>query len=221
MKNQYLFTSLLLISVFALFSCGQENEATITDETNTKIPVEVIVNNNYQIDVTNSKADWERTLDQKPTKQKVKLFGSMVDVELGAVKLNTNGTVAVKEGELNTTEENITNATVIFDMASLKLAQEKGSGLFDAKQYPNSTLVLTNFKADSTSYLAEGTLTIQKVSKPITAHLDIIKTDKSYSLKGSFTINTLDFPLRDKVIEKDINKDEIKIIFELNYIFSS
>lgn len=219
MKNQYLFTSLSLISVFVLFSCGQENEASITDETNTEIPIEIIVNNNYQLDVTNSKADWERTLDQKPTKQKVKLFGSMVDVELGAVKLNTNGTVAVKEGELNTTDENITDVTVIFDMVSLKLAQEKGSGLFDAKQYHNSTLALTNFKADSTGYLAEGTLTIQKVSTPITAYLDVIKTDKNYSLKGSFTINTLDFPLRDKVTEKDINKDEIKIIFELNYIF--
>ncbi|PJA09579.1 MAG: hypothetical protein COX70_01465 [Flavobacteriales bacterium CG_4_10_14_0_2_um_filter_32_8] len=221
MKKQHLFPSLILINVFALFSCGQENEATLTANETEKTLVEEVINSNYQLDATNSKADWERTLDQKPTKQKVKLFGSMVDVELGAVKLNTNGTIAVNNGELNTTNDDVVDATVIFDMASLKFAQEKGSGLFDAKQYPNSTLTLTNFKADSAGYLAEGTLTIQKVSKSVTVVLEIIKTDKNYSLKGSFTINTLDFPLRDKVTEKDINKDEIKILFELNYIFKS
>ena len=43
------------------------------------------------------------------------------------------------------------------------------------------------------------------------------KTDNSYTLSGSFVANTLDFPLREKVKEKDINKDEIKVTFELNY----
>ena len=149
--------SLLIFIAFAIFSCGEENETTETDEAINEVPVEVIVNCNYQLDATNSKADWERTLDQKATKQKVKMFGSTVDVELGAVKLNTNGTVTVNTEELNTTGDNITGASVVFDMASLKFAQEKGSGLFDAKQYPNSTLVLTNFTTDSTGYLAEGT----------------------------------------------------------------
>ena len=221
MKKQYFFTSLTLISVFVLFSCGEKNETNLAAKKTEVTKVEKVVNSNYQIDTSSSKADWERTLDQKPTQQKVKLFGSMVNVELGAVKLNTNGTITVSNGELNTINNDIVDATVIFEMASLKFAQEKGSGLFDAKQYPNSTLALTNFKTDSTSYLAEGTLTIQKVSKPVTVTLNIIKTDKKYVLKGSFTINTLDFPLRDKVTEKDINKDEIKIIFELSYIFKS
>ncbi len=221
MKQYPLYKCISISFVFVLLSCGQENEATTTANEIEETSVEEVINSNYQLNITNSKADWERTLDQKPTKQKIKLFGSMVDVELGAVKLNTNGTITVNNGELKTTNGDVSDATVIFDMASLKFAQEKGSGLFDAKQYPNSTLALNNFKVDSTGYLADGTLTIQKVSKPVIAHLTIVKVDKSYSLKGSFTINTLDFPLRDKVTEKDINKDEIKIIFKLNYIFKS
>lgn len=220
MKKQHTLLTAITIATLILSSCGQENETTA--EAIAKTPVEVvIVKNNYQLDATNSKADWERTLDQKPTKQKVKLFGSMVDVELGAVKLTTNGTVAVNNGELNTTDNEITNATIVFDMATLKFAKEKGNGLFDAKSYPNSTLELVNFTTDSTGYQVEGTLTIQEVSNPITTHLNVTKSDNSYLLKGSFTINTLDFPLRDKVTEKDINKDEIKIIFELNYTINS
>ena len=43
------------------------------------------------------------------------------------------------------------------------------------------------------------------------------KIKDGYTLTGSFVVNTLDFPLRDKVTEKDINKDEIKVTFELVY----
>lgn len=220
MDKQHTLLTTITIATLILSSCGQENETTA--ETIAETPIEVvIVKNNYQLDASNSKADWERILDQKPTKQKVKLFGSMVDVELGAVKLNTNGTVAVNNGELNTTDDEITNATIVFDMATLKFAKEKGNGLFDAKSYPNSTLELVNFTTDSAGYQSEGTLTIQEVSNPITTHLNVTKSDNSYLLKGAFTINTLDFPLRDKVTEKDINKDEIKINFELNYLLKN
>jgi polyisoprenoid-binding protein YceI len=216
MKKNHLIYSSLAAFILLFNSCNEKAE-TATEDVHKEI---VIVKNNYQIDASNSSANWERTLDQKPTKQKVKMFGSMVDVELGAVKLNTNGTVTVKDGELNTTDGEITIATIIFDMTTLKFAKEKGNGLFDAKKYPNSTLEIANFSSDSTGYNAEGTLTIQEISSPITTHLNITKLENSYLLKGTFTINTLDFPLRDKVTEKDINKDEIKINFELHYLIN-
>jgi hypothetical protein len=222
MKKQHLLFISITTFTLLFISCSENTETVKTDDAIKETPDEVIiVKNNYQLDAGNSKADWERTLDQKPTKQKVKMFGSMVDVELGAVKLNTNGTVTVKDGELNTTDDEITNATIIFDMATLKFAKEKGSGLFDAKKYPNSTLELNNFSSDSTGYNAEGTLSIQEVKNPISTNINITKLDKSYLLEGSFTINTLDFPLRDKVTKKDINKDEIKINFELNYLLKN
>jgi hypothetical protein len=222
MKNNFYKNIFLYLIPVALFSCGQENVESTETATTTETVIEEIIKGNYALDANTSSATWDRVLDQKPTKQKVKLFGSMVDVELGAVKLNTNGTVILTGGELLTSNDEITNATAIFDMASLKFAKEKGSGLFDAEKYPNSTLEIFNIEpTDSTGYHSEGNLTIQEVTNKVSLSLDVIKSENNYTLKGSFTINTLDFPLRDKVTEKDINKDEITINFELNYSVNS
>ncbi len=137
----------------------------------------------------------------------------MVDIELGAVKLTSNGSATLKEGGLSTTDDVLTKATVVFDMASFKIAKKKGNGLFDVKTHPNSTLILTEI-SDSK---ATGELTIEDTSKKMDVTISSTKTKDVYTLSGSFVVNTLDFPLRDKVTEKDINKDEIKVTFELVY----
>ncbi len=197
-----------------LFACGSDSIETANGETTEETVEEILaVTSDYQLNTTESKADWERTLDQKPTKQKVKLFGKMVDVELGEVKLNSNGTVTLKEGGLTTTDEILTEASVVFDMASFKFAKEKDQGLFDVTTHPNSTLMLTDFTDTS----AKGKLTIQGASKEMDVELTTTKSENGYLVKGTFVANTLDFPLREKVKEKDINKDEIKVIFELKY----
>lgn len=206
-------TTLLLASTL-LIACGGDTETTISETTNEVVVVEVQPEvYDYSLNAESSSAKWERTLDQKATKQKVKLFGKMVDVELGEVKMTTNGTVAIKEGGLTTTDGNLTSAHVIFDMASFKFAKEKGQGLFDVNQYPNSTLMLNNF-SDST---ATGTLTIQDTENDIEVKINSSEIDNGHNIKGSFVVNTLDFPLREKVKEKDVNKDEIKVDFELVY----
>lgn len=209
MKNHIL----LFGTAFVMAACGG-NSTTENGDKNEVTPeiVEVVVSE-YQLDSKESKADWNRTLDQKPTKQKVKMFGNMVDVELGAVKLSSNGSATLTGGGLTTEDDQITEANVIFDMASFKLAKEKGNGLFDVTKHPNSTLVLTDISDSS----AKGTLTIQKVSSDMDVEISKTKTATGYNLKGSFVVNTLDFPLRDKVTAKDINKDEIKVVFELVY----
>lgn len=207
MKNQLLAIGTVLL----LTACGG---ASTENENNENAAVEVAaVVVNYQLNAEESKADWNRTLDQKPTKQKVKLFGQMVDVDLGAVKLNSTGNATLTEGNLTVTDDELTEATVVFDMASFKLAKEKGNGLFDITKHPNSTLVLTEISNKS----AKGKLTIEGVSKNMDVEITTIKTDKVHTLKGSFVVNTLDFPLRDKVTAKDVNKDEIKVDFELIY----
>ena len=218
-KNTLFFTGLIITVTLTVIACNSANEKTAETDNN-EITEEVIINNNYRLVTEKSKADWERTLDQKATKQKVKLFGQMVDVELGEVKLTTNGNVELKDGELITTNDNITKATAIFDMASFKFGQDKGDGLFDVKNYPNSTLEITEIEKDSSGYNATATLTIQKATKSIHLPLIVTKSENSHVLVGSFVINTLDFPLRDNVKAKDVNKDEIKIMFELNYFLS-
>ena len=137
----------------------------------------------------------------------------MVDVELGEVKMTTNGTVSISEGGLTLTDEALTSAHVVFDMASFGFAKEKDQGLFDVKEYPNSTLLLNQF-SDST---ATGTLTLQGTSKDVTVNTTVSNDAGSYHISGNFTINTLDFPLREQVKAKDVNKDEITVDFELVY----
>lgn len=211
MKKQ---TLLLATAATLLVACGGETTENTNNENTAETVEEVLpVVADYQLNAETSTADWERTLDQKATKQKVKLFGKMVDVELGEVKLTSNGSVTITEGGLTTTDDALTEATVVFDMASFKFAKEKGNGLFDVTKHPNSTMVLTNV-ADST---ASGNLTIQGASNDMDVQVATTKTENGYTLTGSFLVNTLDFPLREKVKEKDINKDEIKVTFELVY----
>lgn len=210
MKNQLLVIGTALM-LTACEGASSENGNGKNNENTPVIADAVVVN--YQLNAEESKADWNRTLDQKPTKQKVKLFGQMVDVDLGAVKLNSNGNATLTEGTLTETDGELTRATVVFDMSSFKLAKEKGNGLFDVTKHPNSTLVLTDI-SDKT---AKGKLTIEGASKNMGVEITTTKTNKGHTLKGSFVVNTLDFPLRDKVTAKDVNKDEIKVDFELIY----
>ncbi len=217
MKKQFLlFTSFGILAFVILLSCSQSSSNNSEEE----IAVKQKVYNVYKLDSINPKATWNRILDQKPTKQKVEMFGGVVDVDLGEVKMESSGTAVVKEGVLKTTDDSITSATIVFDMASFKLSKDKGKGLFDVKQYPNSNLDMTNFKKDSAFYNAKGNLTIQGVTNPVDIKTEVIKTDKTYQLKGSFTFQTMDFPLRENVTKKDVNKDEIKIKFDLKYTFS-
>lgn len=205
---------LVSFSLSVLLSCSSDSkESNSSNSQETEEEVKTVITSDYQLISSESSAKWERTLDQKPTKQKVKLFGKMVDVELGEVKLNTNGTVQIKEGNLTTTDDKISSCDVVFDMASFKFSEEKGSGLFDVTEYPNSTLELYNFEQS----IIKGKLTIQEVSNEIDVNLTSSLNKDIYTLTGSFVLNTLDYPLRKKVKEKDINKDEIKVTFEFIY----
>lgn len=204
----------LILSTTLLIACRGDTETTINETTKEVVEEVQPEVYDYMLNAEKSSAKWERTLDQKATNQKVKLFGKMVDVALGEVKMTTNGNASITDGGLTVTDNELTSAHVLFDMASFKFAKEKGQGLFDVNQYPNSTLTLNNFTDSS----ATGSLTIQNTTNDAEVQLTSIKTETGYTLTGSFVVNTLDFPLREKVKEKDINLDEIKVTFELVYI---
>ncbi len=216
-KNSLLFPIIGLLTVILILSCSPISDSKSNDESRTKVKVY----RTYTLDSLNPKATWNRILDQKPTKQKVEMFGQMVDVDLGEVKMETSGTAEIKSGDLKTTDDSITSAIIIFDMASFKLSKEKGKGLFDVKKYPDSKLEMNTFKKDDALYKAKGKLTIQNITNPVDIKLEVIKTDKTYQLKGSFVFQTMDFPLRENVAKKDINKDEIKISFDVKYSFAT
>jgi hypothetical protein len=203
---------ILFFALLALVSCGS-NESTpqkSTSATELETPkVEGVV---YQLDTKNASMKWDRVLDQKPTKQKVMLLGREVDVELGAVKLNSSGEVTATSGELRKFEDAISGMTVKFDMQTFQLSEEKQHGLFDTKKYPESTLLLDQFgKPKNGEITAKGMLTIQGKSKPVTVQLKESSKGTTVTIEGSMKINTLDWPLRSKVSAKDVNVDQITV----------
>ncbi|OFZ54146.1 MAG: hypothetical protein A3D92_14980 [Bacteroidetes bacterium RIFCSPHIGHO2_02_FULL_44_7] len=206
---------------FLLFACTSdpavsENEKTDSEEEST--PQNVLAD--FTLSAEQSSATWERVLDQKSMKKKVKMFGAMVDVEMGAVNLTMNGEVTPVDGSLKTTNDLPKSGVMHFDMATFKFAEDRGSGLFDVKKYPTSELVFEEFEMKATKgsdYTAKIKLTIQKHSEsysiPVQANLD----GNTWTIHGEFTFNTLDFPLRDKAEQSVVNKDEITVVLNFKY----
>ncbi len=211
-------------SMVFLMACGHsQNTAEEKKEDNeeVEIPVyEYVMASKWDFDAANSDVKWKRILDQKATKKQTKLFGAMVDVELGPVKLDMNGNVVLKEGHLTDEDGALQNGAIIFDMSTFKFAQEKGQGLFNTKEYPESTLDFLSFKAtdDATVYNTDLKLTIQNHSETFqNVPVNIQSNDTNMHVNGSFSFNTLDFPLRDNAKKNEVNKDIITVDMDMNF----
>jgi hypothetical protein len=214
------YTFLLTILLFA--ACGTDSTSP-GDEANAEetevIPEDVI--SEMTLDAEHSTINWKRFLDQKATKKNIKLFGAMAEVEMGPVKLNMEGNVSPSKGALKLVNDACESGNLFFDMTTFKFAEESGQGLFDVKNYPESELTFDTFNAlkgdAKNNTTVTMTLTIQKHSEKITAPMRVTNDGKTCTIKGDFTFNTLDFPLRDNARKKDINKDEITVFLDLNY----
>lgn len=215
---KHLLPTLLLSCL--LTSCGSESDSTSSAEEQ-KAPVyRYTQTSDWKFNPEKSKADWSRVLDQKATKRQVKLFGNMVDVEMGPVKMDMSGNVELVEGGLTTKDEGYEKGQIVFDMATFHFAKEKGEGLFNVKEYPHSTLDFLSFTVTSDSvknYNSRVKLTIQEHAQEYDIPLSLTKSDSILKLKGSFKFNTLDFPLRDNIQKKDVNKDEITVKLDLGF----
>lgn len=210
--------SAIFLALLTLVGCGSNENDTQKSTNKTKLEKPKVEEVVYQLEAKNTSMKWDRVLDQKPTKQKVMILGSEVDVELGAVKLNSSGEVTATSGELRKLEDVLTGLTVKFDMQTFKLSTEKQHGLFDTKKYPESTLLLDAFeKPKNGEITAKGNLTIQGKSKPVTVLLKESVKGNKVTIDGSMKINTLDWPLRSKVTAKDVNVDQITVQLQLTF----
>jgi hypothetical protein len=209
---------IIFCTLVTLVSCGSNESTTKNKPSQPSLEAPKVEEMVYQLDTKNTSMTWDRILDQKPTKQKVMFLGNEVDVELGAVKLNSSGEVTATSGELRKLDEVLTGLTIKFDMQTFQLSAEKQHGLFDTKKYPESTLLLDQFFQPKNGELtAKGTLTIQGVSKPVSAKLKETSKGTNVILDGSMKINTLDWPLRSKVTAKDVNVDQITVQLHLSF----
>ncbi|MFT7614751.1 MAG: hypothetical protein ACI9J3_003736 [Parvicellaceae bacterium] len=215
---------LILPFVVLLTACGASESNSTSNDSN--IVAEVIPTYDYTtatkwvFNKDNSDIGWSRILDQKPTKKKIKLFGAMVDVELGAVKLEMEGNVSMEDAYLQDTNDLFSTGIILFDMATFKFAQEKGEGLFNTQDHPHSTLEFLSFAAmDDTSgnYTSDVKLTIQGHSEEFPIEVSLGEDGEGMNLKGTFDFNTLDFPLREAAKKKDVNKDVITVDMDVNF----
>lgn len=215
---KYIFLPLILV----LAACGADSTSGSTssaaDETE---ETQEDVLSEMALVPDQSSVTWDRVLDQKATKKKVKLFGAMVDMEMGPMTLDMQGEVTPVKGALHLVNDACESGNLIFDMATFKFSEESGQGLFNVKEYPESELTFDAFKelkGDAKNNMTVTmTLTIQKHSETITAPMHVTNDGKKCTIKGSFTFNTLDFPLRANAQKKEVNKDEITVLLDLNY----
>jgi len=216
---------LILPLVILLSACGASESNSNGSGDSTDVAAEVIPTYDYTtsskwlFNSETSEIGWSRILDQKPTKKKVKLFGAMVDVELGAVKLEMEGNVSMEDAYLNDTNDLFKNGIILFDMATFKFAQEKGQGLFNTQDHPHSTLEFLSFtpQDEPALYTSEVKLTIQGHSEEFQIEVLLEEDGGGMNLKGEFDFNTLDFPLRESAKKKDVNKDVITVDMDVNF----
>ncbi|MFT5858173.1 MAG: hypothetical protein ACI865_000257 [Flavobacteriaceae bacterium] len=218
--------TILLFSTGTIFySCKSDNggvngsDSNKTIEQENKIPE--IIKKNYDLSVEASTIDWTRKLDQKSMKRTMKIFGADVDIQMDAVQLEMSGDVKPTIGGFEIIDDIYDEADLFFDMKTFKFSEEKGKGLFDTKEYPTSTLTFLSFEEnDLGSYAAKCELMIQDHTETVEFPVSIILKGTNLKLKGSFSFNTLLFPLRAKNQEAEINKDIISVQLDLTYILS-
>jgi hypothetical protein len=213
MKNIFL----LFFSLF-LFSCAEPNAQNQETEKPVVPKYEITSTTNWEFEKKSSDVRYKRKLDQKATKKKVKLFGAWVDMELGPVKLDMKGNVVLTEGDLSDENGAFKAGRIVFDMSTFMFAREKGQGLFNVKDYPNSTLEFLSFRPVDDSlnnYSSKVRLTIQEHAEEFEIDMSIITEGEAVKLKSKFAFNTLDFPLRDNTTKKEVNMDRITVYLDL------
>jgi polyisoprenoid-binding protein YceI len=88
---------------------------------------------------------------------------------------------------------------VVVDLASAKTGDNDRDGalpgvqFFDTGKFPKAHFVTTGFVKSATGVVANGTLTLHGVTKPVTLHVNFKPTAGGATLDVTSTINRLDF----------------------------
>lgn len=216
MKKVY---AVSLASFFLLASCGGDakkdnNQSSTEPKEEALKPSEV----EHALIAKSSSATWERKLREAATKKKVKLFGADVDMEIGEVNLTTQGKASIKSGSLVTLEDNYQQMSFVFDMTTFKFNEDmkdKKDDLFKAKSYPESALKFNTITKSGDGYTLKGKLTIAKTAKPVVCSGNFTVGATGTTFEGKLSINTLDYPLRDKDAEKSTLEDKVTVDLKL------
>lgn len=206
--------SLAALSLMWFASCNNAPDASEAD-----VKDAVAVNdsanassNAYKVNVADSKIEWVGT---KPVGQH-------------------NGTISLKEGNLNVEGGKLTGGSFTIDMNSIKAIDQDSTGnakleghlkagdFFETEKFPEGKFVITSvadatdsakMKMKDATHLISGNLTLKGIEKNITFPAKVTVTDNSVEAVSELSIDrTLwnivynsDASLKDKFINKDIN----------------
>ena len=201
-----------------LAACGSEGVTTDSGSPGKKEVVTITNRSWFALDPANSTVEWNRNLDQKATKKKMKVFGNWVDIEIGPVQMETSGTVDMAEGIPPTEDEELKDGVLVFDMTAFNINDAEGGGIFKARDFPRSKFVITAFSPDSgQTYNVEGNLTLQDSTQNMSFPVVVEQTAGQLSMRGQLVLHTLDWPLRDAEARDIVNTDDITIDMNLSF----
>jgi polyisoprenoid-binding protein YceI len=121
--------------------------------------------------------------------------------EVGGYSLT--GSIKLKNANINTSNDSLKNALVVFDMASITHKEKnleehlKAEDFFEVSKYPTAIFETQNivYTNDSTA-TANGMLTIKGISKPADISLQITKAKKQQIIKGKISIDRTVFGIK-------------------------
>ncbi len=96
-----------------------------------------------------SKLSWNRQVDYKFLKKRMKIFGAYADVSLENVQLETSGNAAVRSGNIIVIDDEFTSAEVEIDLTLTRFYSDDEESFFESESYEPAKLVIKSFALDA------------------------------------------------------------------------
>ena len=166
--------------------------------------------------------------------QKVDVAKSVVNWTGKKVTGEHHGTIAIKEGNLEINNGNVTGGKIVMDMPSIVdndlkdeamnaklIGHLKSEDFFAVNTFPTSELVITKTENKGNSLTFTGNLTIKGITNPVTFTATASKDGKDTVYKGTLPVDRSKYNVRygsksffDNLGDKVIN-DEFTLDFNL------
>ena len=166
--------------------------------------------------------------------QKVDVTKSVVNWTGKKVAGAHNGTIGIKEGNLEVNDGKVNSGKIVMDMQSMVnldlndaesngklMGHLKSDDFFSVANYPTSELVITKVEGSGSDLTFSGDLTIKGITNPITFPATSSKDGNNTVYKGTLTVDRSKYNVRygsksffDNLGDKVIN-DEFILDFNL------
>jgi len=146
-----------------------------------------------------------------------------------------NGTISLKSGTIMIEDNQISAASIIVDMNSIKnidvenveynqklIGHLMSADFFDVEQFPEAKFELTSIEKNGENYLVSGNLTVKDKIKNISFPVIVKKDDKTFKISAdAFTIDRTDWDIKYNSgkffsdLKDNLILDDIEISFEI------